>query len=133
LLVTSLVPEADTGRVQVWLGRQGSGTLFISDWSLTEFSSALSIKVRTGRLVLEERATVLAGWAALRKTNLVTLPVLPWHFATAATYAERADLNLRAADALHLAIAAANGHSIATLDDRQGKAAVELGIPRETV
>ena len=133
LLVASLVTEAATPRVQGWLGRQNSATLFISDWSITEFSSALSIKIRTGELALEGRAKVLATWAALRDASLITLPVLPAHFATATTYADQLDLGLRAGDALHLAVAAANGCAIATLDARQGKAAVELGIPREAV
>jgi predicted nucleic acid-binding protein len=133
VLVSMVVTEAATKRVHAWLGRQDAGSLFISDWSITEFSSALSIKVRARELSLEERADVLAAWTMLRNASLVTLPVMPAHFATATTYVERQDLRLRAGDALHLAVTAAHGLAIATLDQIQAKAAIELGIPVERV
>jgi hypothetical protein len=129
LLVPALVNEPRTSEVQPWLAMQPAGSLFISDWSLTEFSSALSIKVREKKLTLENRAKALAKWTTLREESLVVLPVLADHFTTAAIYAERADLGLRAGDALHLAVAAANGCGLATLDSKQRKAALELGIP----
>lgn len=133
LLVASLVQEPRTRDVQTWLDAQPEGGLCISDWSVTEFSSALSIKVRARELSPESRAKALAGWAAMRNENLLTFAVLPAHFAAAAVYVERADLRLRAPDALHLAIAASNGCSIATLGGVQARAALELGIPVETV
>lgn len=133
LLVAALVPEAASRRIHAWLERQDAGSLFISDWTITEFASALTIKLRCGELGLDDRAEAMAAWTAMRNASLVALPVLPAHFATAATYVERANLGLRAGDALHLAVAAANGCTIATLDSRQGRAAVELGIPRAKV
>lgn len=133
LLIPAFAPEETSARVLEWIAGRKPRTLIISDWTIAEFSSALSIKVRTGKLTASERADVLASWAALRKTSLITLSVTRSDFVTAATYVERHALGLRAGGALHLAIAAANGHSIATLDEVQGKAAVELGIPRESL
>jgi uncharacterized protein with PIN domain len=49
LLVAVLTKEAETGRLQCWLGQQPIKDLTVSDWVATEFSSALSIKLRTGR------------------------------------------------------------------------------------
>jgi uncharacterized protein len=129
LLVAGLVNEPRTVDVQQWLEKQPAGSLFISDWSVTEFSSALSVKVREKKLTLEDRAKALAKWTTLREESLVVLSVMAEHFTIAAIYAERANLGLRAGDALHLAIAAANGCGLATLDSKQRKAAVELGIP----
>jgi uncharacterized protein len=48
LLVAALTNEAETERMQHWLGRQPEDNLAISDWVTTEFSSALSIKLGTG-------------------------------------------------------------------------------------
>jgi len=50
LLVAALPTRPKTQRMQSWLGRQDVDELAISDWVATEFSSALSIKLRTGRL-----------------------------------------------------------------------------------
>lgn len=107
--------------------------MFISDWSVTEFSSAVALKLRTGKLALDERSQVMAAWALLRQSSLVMVPIAAMNFATAAIYCEQAQLGLRAGDALHLAVAAAHGHAIATLDTAQASAATELGIPVERI
>lgn len=59
LLVAALTNEAETARMQSWLGEQQEDNLAISDWVATEFSSALSIKLRTGRLGMSDRAEAL--------------------------------------------------------------------------
>lgn len=133
LLVTALVGEESSHRVQAWLAKRPPRSLAISDWSVAEFASAVSLQVRSGRMAADQRADVLASWAVFREASLITVPVLAEHFHTAATYAEFAELKLRAGDALHLAIAAAHGHSLATLDKLQSEAAVNLGIPVETI
>jgi predicted nucleic acid-binding protein len=133
LLVAALLPEGKTERTHLWLERQVAGSLFISDWTITEFASALAMKLRAGELDLEQRAEAQAAWTALRNASLITLPVLQAQFAAAAAYVGRAELGLRAGDALHLAVSSAHGCAIATLDALQRKAAVELGIPAESV
>ncbi|MGN6848347.1 MAG: type II toxin-antitoxin system VapC family toxin [Sphingomicrobium sp.] len=133
LLVTALVGEVASERVLAWLAGKAGETLIISDWCVTEFSSALSLKLRNRRISPEQRAETLAAWASLRQTSLTTLPVQSEHFQAAATYCERSNVGLRASDALHLAVAAAHGCVIATLDAVQRKAAIELGIKVESV
>jgi len=59
------------------------------------------------------------------------LAVTEVQFRTAAHYADRSDLGLRAGDALHLAIAADNGATIVTLDHRLAEAAGELAVPAQ--
>jgi uncharacterized protein len=60
LLVAALTNEPETGRMQTWLGQQPLEDLAISDWVATEFSSALSIKLRSGQIGADDRAEALA-------------------------------------------------------------------------
>jgi len=128
LLVSALTNEADTGTVQAWLTRQAPEELTISDWVVTEFSSALSIKLRTGQLIPEHRAAALAAFTRLAQDTLLVLPVQHASFRKAASLADQAALSLRAGDALHLALCADNGATMCTLDQSLAKAAPLVGV-----
>ena len=69
-LVAVLTNEAETGRMQHWLGQQPVDDLAVSDWVATEFSSALSIKLRTGQIGAAHRADALATFARWPRTAL---------------------------------------------------------------
>jgi predicted nucleic acid-binding protein len=133
LLVAAVIGEDASERVLAWFAENAGEKLAISDWCVTEFSSALSVKLRNAAVSLDQRAEALTAWSSMRKTSLIGISVLPEHFLVAATYCEHAELGLRAGDALHLAIAASNGCAIATLDKVQSKAAIEFGIPVEAI
>jgi hypothetical protein len=122
-----------TARVHEWLGRQAAGELLISEWVTTEVSSALALKLRTGALDLPGRAAALAAFQRMAADSLFVAPVLAAHFRTAAVFVDRHDLGLRAADALHLAVCADLGASLATLDARLRTAALEFGVPTSEV
>lgn len=128
LLVSALTNEADTDAVQTWLSRQEAGHLTISDWVVTEFSSAISIKLRTGQLELEHRAAALAMFTRLSSETLRILPAERASFRTAARYCDQATLGLRAGDALHLAICADHGATLCTLDQRLSQSAPLVGV-----
>lgn len=128
LLVSALTNEADTGTVQAWLTRQAPQELTISDWVVTEFSSALSIKLRMGQLIPEHRAASLAAFTRLAQETLLVLPVQRASFRKAASLADQAALSLRAGDALHLALCADNGATMCTLDQSLAKAAPLVGV-----
>ncbi len=51
LPVAALTDEAETERMQHWLGRQPEDNLAISDWVAAEFSSALYSEDRPGRSI----------------------------------------------------------------------------------
>jgi hypothetical protein len=128
-LIAALAGEKDGPRVRAWFGRQDVGSLFVSRWSDTEISSALSKKVRVETLSIDQQRDALIEWHLMRDESLCTLNVQSSHFETAAKFADRHDLNIRSGDALHLAIAAAHGHRLLTLDRRMAEAAPILGIP----
>lgn len=128
LLVAALTNEAATERVQLWLSQQEAETLLISDWVLTELSSALSIKVRTGAVSPTHRADALTLFTQLSAESFVTVPISGRHFRTAARFADQYALGLRAGDALHLALARESGAILCTLDRRLAECGGALGI-----
>ena len=74
LLVASLTNDAATAKVQRWLGGQLAGTLCVSGWTITEFSSALSIKLRSDELTAQQRASVMTHWRLMLAENLGSGP-----------------------------------------------------------
>lgn len=128
VVVALLTPEACSDRVEAWLQTAGDKPC-ISPWTNSEVSSALSIKTRTKALSLEARALALSDWQRLRNASLAIEPIHTEHFDLAASYCDRADLNLRAGDALHIAICATASHRLVTLDRNMADAALTLGIP----
>jgi len=128
LLVAALTREADTNRMQAWLGAQEPDDLAMSEWVTTEFSAALSIKLRTGQIEATHRADALAMFRHLMAESFTILSVSGLQFRTAARFADQSALGLRVGDALHLAICADHGATLCTLDRRLGEAGPPLGV-----
>jgi len=128
VLVAVHTREAATARVQEWLVSRYPEELLISDWTITEFSSALSIKLRTGQIDVSMRADALQAFAAMRTDSLTVVPVGRRQFHTAALFADNHATGLRGADALHLAVCADHTATLCTLDRRLAAAGPLLGL-----
>jgi predicted nucleic acid-binding protein len=128
LLVCAFTNETATVRVQRWLHDQELDELAISDWVTTEFSSALSLKLRTGQIGTNDRANALAMLASITAESLAVFGVSALQFRAAARFADHYTLGLRAGDALHLAICADNGATLCTLDRRLSESGSAVGV-----
>ncbi|MGE3291545.1 MAG: type II toxin-antitoxin system VapC family toxin [Geminicoccaceae bacterium] len=129
-LVPLVVPEPASGAMHAWLAARLTEAHAISDWTITEFASALGMRARLGTL---QPPQLDAAWAQFRRQvvdRCLVLTPSAEQFAAAADLALRFDLGLRAGDALHVAIARGAGVStLVTLDHAMAAAASRLGLP----
>ncbi|QEE44388.1 type II toxin-antitoxin system VapC family toxin [Rhizobium sp. WL3] len=133
IIVALLAREPAAERVSAWLREQTPGSLHVSGWTMTEFSSALSLKLRTGQIDIEQKSTALAAFNRLVSRSLVVLPVASPDFHAAARLCDRSELGLRAGDSLHIAIAVRSGLPIVTLDKVMAAACSAIAHPAQFI
>ena len=89
----------------------------------------------TGELIpartLDEIGILTATFNKLVVESLNVLPVTAGHFRSASQFVAHHTLGLRAGDDLHLAVAAAHGASVCTLDRRLADTGPVLGVPTQ--
>jgi hypothetical protein len=116
VLVALLLKEPRSSDVALWYAAC-KDDLVSAMWCVTEFSSALSIKQRTGQVDETEAQDAWQHFERLCANDLQLVPVEPVTFHRAAVLALDAGSGLRAGDALHLATALdAKAKGLATLD-----------------
>ena len=128
VIVALLTVESRTQNVTAWYaGLDDKPTS--SDWMLTEFYSALSIKLRTGQINEGNAKRVLKEFELLVEGGLRIVAVSRSAFGRAAEMVRLHDHGLRAGDSLHLAVALELGAShMATLDERLAANAKRNGM-----
>lgn len=132
VLVASLTEEVHTAATQRWLAQHSGGSLMISDWTITEFSAAFALKLRTKAISVRVRNEALAIFSSMVARSLIVLPVVSQDFRGAARLADHEKIGLRSGDALHLSIAFNHGATLYTLD-RGMAPAKQLGIAVEVI
>ncbi|MEX0588350.1 MAG: type II toxin-antitoxin system VapC family toxin [Cyanobium sp.] len=127
VLLAVLMPEEHSIRAVAFL-EQARAPLAISSWSVTEIHSALGLKVRTKALSHVQAESVLQGFERRLAPGLLLLELEPQDFRNANACLRGWTTSLRAADALHLAIASGRGASLCSLDAPFVAAAQQLGL-----
>lgn len=129
VLVPLFVPEPESDRVRAWFGARAGQTLAIGDWTLTEFASAMGMKVRDKGLRADQAKRAGALMEKLAVDSLRVFTPTRSDYGKAAEHLGHHALGLRAGDALHLAIAQnQDAECLYTLDRRLIKAARKLDL-----
>ena len=114
--VPLFVREPASAAVDAWF-ETCSDPLLSSDWIVTEFASALSLKERSGMLGAKDARAAWRGFESFCECGLRLLAVCRQAFKEGARLARQQSHGLRAGDALHLAVALEVGaKAMATLD-----------------
>ncbi|HXQ14448.1 MAG TPA: type II toxin-antitoxin system VapC family toxin [Caulobacteraceae bacterium] len=129
VLVSMFVRDEHTDRVHRWIATLSDRPL-VSNWAVTEFTSALGLRRRIDVLSRDEREQIelaLDGW--LYSADRIEVAAADLTFARFLMRSEATPL--KAPDALHLAIAMRWGARLATTDRQLGRAAEEVGVQVE--
>lgn len=122
------VPEPASDQVTMWL-ESNADSLVSADWILTEFASALSVKIRRGELAPKQANAVLDNFSTFTQTGLRLVEVNRGTFVRAVELIQNTRSGLRAGDALHLATALETGaETIVTADGQLEKGALFQGL-----
>jgi predicted nucleic acid-binding protein len=132
VLLAVLTPEVHSNAAASFL-KQCSAPLAISPWSATEIHSALGLKVRSGALKPAQAEQVLQGFEHSLAPALLMLDLDRQDFRNANACLRGWTTTLRAADALHLAIAAGRGATLCSLDAAFVRAAQQLGLAAQLI
>lgn len=129
VLIPLLVREAVSDEVRNWFESLPQSELTISDWTYAEFVSAIGLKVRMRELSKDIAKDTIRAFRRLADESFVMLTPAKADFLLSSQFLERFELGLRAADALHLAIAANHGAKrLYSLDRTLIKGAEKLKI-----
>ena len=132
VVVPLIVPETTSSRARSWFDRldpQRTKDLAVSVWALTEFTSAMSIKVRNREITRSQGEAARALLEDALLPTMTVVEVTPTDFRLAETMLREFSLGLRAGDALHLATASrCAAQQFVSLDRKLCDVAAALGL-----
>jgi len=127
-LVPAFIREPKSEAILAWIETTGERML-VSEWTITEFSSAAAIKVRTGDIAPAMAKQARGRFLDFAQDHCSIAVPQRAEFRRAAELASDASLKLRAGDALHLAIAeASKAQGILCLDEAMQAGAKMIGL-----
>lgn len=116
VLVALHVGEVHTPQTLDWFSRNEHQLLMISEFVSLEFACALRRKLRMNRLGPDDLRRAESKFASTVATSMVVVGIPGDCFLDAISMVRESTTPLRAADALHLAIAKHHGAALVTLD-----------------
>lgn len=126
LLVPLFTTDALSDRADAWFEAHRPAVL-LGDFAAAEFASAVARKTRTAELSTDEARSAFSAFDAWASQQAARVQVSPTDVALAESFIRRLDLNLRAPDAIHIAIALRLDADLATFDERMADCARLLG------
>jgi hypothetical protein len=128
IFVALCTAEPKSDAVDQW-HENSSAKMISSTWTFTEFSSALSLKVRTKQLTEKQSHEAWRKFDYLCQNDIELMPIERKTYYSAGILVIDSKSNLRAGDALHLAAAKQlKSKTLVTLDKVLGKNADRVKI-----
>lgn len=132
-LLPYFTAEKSSAAVEVFFSRHDPEQFTISQWTVSEFHSAIALKIRSGQIRADLQNSLLDRFAVARAETFNTVMPGAGDFELASTCLRDWKSGLRASDALHLAIARNRSATLVTLDKTQLKAARSLKVSCKTL
>jgi hypothetical protein len=121
IFVALCTNEPKSDAVDKW-HENSSARIISSTWTFTEFSSAISLKVRMNQITEKQSREAWKKFDNLCQNDIELMPIESKTYYSAGILVVDSKSNLRAGDALHLAAAKQlKSKSLATLDKVLGK------------
>ena len=132
--VSLLTHEARASDCAAWFAAQPPGAICTGEWTVTEFASALALKVRSKQLTSGQADSCWRAFEALLDGGINLLAASETTHVHAAALCRRYASGVRAGDAMHLALAREAGvTAFVTLDALQAKQAKALRLKVEAI
>ncbi|NJR52095.1 MAG: type II toxin-antitoxin system VapC family toxin [Leptolyngbyaceae cyanobacterium CSU_1_3] len=127
------IQEATSNSVETVLLSLPVSQIAISDWTVVEFASLLSRRVRMNELTSDSMTAVMQSFQNDATQSYTVFTLTTADFVGATEFIQQWETGLRAGDALHLAIARNhNVENLLSLDRGLIDAAQRFGIPADS-
>lgn len=127
VLVSLLWEDVHTSRAKVFVAAVRP-SLLVSDLAEAEFAAVAARLVRMAAMTQDEALALFGLFDAWTAREGQRVAAMPADMALATAWIRRLDLNLRAADAIHIALADRLEATLVTFDDAMAAAARTLGV-----
>jgi predicted nucleic acid-binding protein len=127
VLVAILTEDVLTQRAEELLPELGAAPV-VTDLAQLEFASVVALRLRDRRLTGDEARAALLRLDLWGSMVAQRVPIETADIGAADDLIRRLELSLRAADAIHLAVAMRRDLKLATFDRQLAAAAVRMGV-----